>query len=56
MEQEREALRQQVDQFRDLADRMTASFNELERRFKALDEEMRARGAAPQQSPGAPPP
>src|SRR5574341_365546 len=41
---------QQLEQFTKLAEQMTASFNSLEQRFKALEEENRrqqARGSAP---------
>jgi uncharacterized coiled-coil protein SlyX len=48
-EQDKQALNHQVDEFRTMADRMTASFTDLERRFKALEGEMQGREAS---SPG----
>lgn len=55
-QREREALVRQVDDFRGLADRMTASFMELERRFKAMEEELRARDTRERAKAVAPPP
>ncbi len=48
----------QLEQFQKLAEQMTASFNNLEQRFKALQEEQHlqeARNAAPTSAPAAPP-
>ena len=58
-EQDKQALNRQLDEFRTMADRMTASFTELERRFKTLEEEMQAREAAapsPTSMPATPAP
>jgi len=58
-EQDKQALNRQLDEFRTMADRMTASFTELERRFKTLEEEMQAREAAapsPTSMPATPTP
>ncbi len=42
---DRQRMQQQLEQFQKLADQMTASFNTLEARFKALEEEQRVRAA-----------
>ena len=52
----KERAERQFEQFQKLAEQMTASFNELERRFKALEEEQRRResqGAQTSQRPAA---
>ena len=61
VQQDRDDLRRQVEEFRVLSDRMTTSFSDLERRFKAMEEELRARDArqkaeAPRAVPPEPPP
>jgi hypothetical protein len=43
--EERDRADRQLDQFQKLADQMTASFNNLEIRFKLLEEEQRVRDA-----------
>lgn len=44
---DRQRMQQQLEQFQKLADQMTTSFNALEVRFKALEEEQRVREAKP---------
>jgi TolA-binding protein len=58
--EDRQRMERQLEQFQALAERMTASFNSLEVRFKALEEEQRIREVrseqAPVQRPAAPAP
>jgi hypothetical protein len=51
---ERQRADTQLEQFQKLAEQMTASFNNLEQRFKALQEELLQRQARDQQAPAAP--
>ncbi len=44
---DRQRMQQQLEQFQKLADQMTSSFNTLEVRFKALEEEQRVRQGQP---------
>lgn len=56
---DRERRDKQLEQFQKLAEQMTASFNNLDQRFKALQEELRLQEAAGKQAaepPVAPPP
>ena len=43
--EDRQRMEQQLDQFEKLAEQMTSSFNTLELRFKALEEEQHVREA-----------
>lgn len=56
---DRERVDKQLEQFQKLAEQMTTSFNNLEQRFKALQEEQRLQEAhahqAPPSAPAAPP-
>jgi hypothetical protein len=59
--EERDRADRQMEQFQKLADQMTASFNNLEMRFKLLEEEQRVRDAQlqagiPARAPAPPPP
>ncbi|HVN85142.1 MAG TPA: hypothetical protein VMW17_09880 [Candidatus Binatia bacterium] len=56
-ERDKAALNRQLDEFRVTAERMTKSFSDLERRFKALEDdvhhgEVPTIAAAPSQTPG----
>src|SRR5512139_1827691 len=51
----RERADRQIEQFQKLAEQMTASFNNLETRFKALEEEQRVRMARPAPPVAVPP-
>jgi TolA-binding protein len=58
---ERDRADRQLEQFQKLADQMTKSFNNLEMRFKLLEEEQRVRdaqaqAAIPARAPAPPPP
>ena len=55
--EDKQRMNRQLEQFGKLADQMTASFNSLEQRFKALEEEQRVRDvrAAQPAPPPAPP-
>ncbi len=46
-EQDKQALNRQLDDFRKMAERMTASFTDLTQRFNSLEKEMRAAEQAP---------
>jgi len=59
--EERDRADRQLEQFQKLADQMTTSFNNLEIRFKLLEEEQRvhdaqAQAAIPARAPAAAPP
>jgi len=59
--EERDRADRQLEQFQKLADQMTASFNNLEMRFKLLEEEqhvrdVQAQAAIPARAPAPPPP
>jgi Asp-tRNA(Asn)/Glu-tRNA(Gln) amidotransferase C subunit len=47
MQEDKERAARQLEQFATLAEQMTASFNRLELRFKALEDEQRLRDAQP---------
>ena len=53
---ERQRMEQQLQQFQKLAEQMTNSFNTLELRFKALEEEQRVREARAGDTRASPPP
>jgi septal ring factor EnvC (AmiA/AmiB activator) len=46
-QRDKESLNRQIDEFRTLAERMTASFSELERRFKTMEDELGHGGQVP---------
>ncbi|HUI26539.1 MAG TPA: hypothetical protein VL403_10685 [Candidatus Kryptonia bacterium] len=51
-DREKEALNRQLDEFRVMAERMTASFSELERRFKGLEADVHhGEVASPESTP-----
>ncbi|MBI4515876.1 MAG: hypothetical protein HY699_08690 [Deltaproteobacteria bacterium] len=55
-QRDKEDLGRQLEEFRTLAERMTTSFRELERRFTAMEEEMRRREQpASSSAPNTPP-
>jgi TolA-binding protein len=62
--EQRDRADRQLEQFQKLADQMTASFNNLEMRFRLLEEEQRVRdaqlqasqAAIPARAPAPPPP
>ena len=53
---ERQRMEQQLQQFQKLAEQMTNSFNTLELRFTALEEEQRVREARAGDTRASPPP
>ncbi len=52
-EEDKQRMERQLEQFQQLAIQMTGSFNSLEQRFRALEEEAQLRGTHPASAPPA---